>query len=79
MRPLKLTLPGRYWDSVIYGGILYLFDLSGGMRLVNWTHLIDAVASRQAHPELYLYAFRQAREAYERFHPESRSAAGQSW
>jgi hypothetical protein len=40
MQPLKLIIPGRYWDSQIYKGRLYLFGRDGDIRTVNWDRLI---------------------------------------
>ena len=40
MLPLKLTIPGHYWDSYIYEGRLYLFGLKGDIRTINWDTLI---------------------------------------
>lgn len=43
MQPLRLTLEGRYWDSIVYRGRLYLFGLSGDIRTFNWDSLIDSL------------------------------------
>jgi hypothetical protein len=40
MQPIKITIPGRYWDSFIYKGRLYLFGLDGDIRSVSWESLI---------------------------------------
>jgi len=40
MQPLKIILPGRFWDSQIYSGRLMLFDLEGSLRVINWDKLI---------------------------------------
>jgi hypothetical protein len=41
MQPLKLTIPGRYWDSQLYAGRLYLFERDGTLRTINWDQLIS--------------------------------------
>ena len=41
MQPVKLLIPGRYWDSHIYAGRLYLFGLDGDIRTINWKPLIE--------------------------------------
>jgi hypothetical protein len=41
MQPLKLTIPGRYWDSQLYAGRLYLFDRDGTLRTINWDRLVS--------------------------------------
>jgi len=40
MQPLRLLIPGRYWDSHIYAGRLYLFGLEGDIRSIDWDSLI---------------------------------------
>src|SRR5438874_1752616 len=40
MQPLKITIPGRYWDSQIYAGRLYLFEREGALRTINWDQMI---------------------------------------
>lgn len=42
MQPLRLILPGRYWDSQIYEGRLYLFGRSGDVLTLDWDALIDS-------------------------------------
>ncbi len=43
MQPVKITIVGRFWDSQIYKGRLYLFDLDGSLRQVNWNSLVDSL------------------------------------
>jgi hypothetical protein len=40
MQPVKLIIGGRFWDSQLYKGRLYLFELDGSLRLINWESLI---------------------------------------
>jgi hypothetical protein len=40
MQPLKITIPGQYWDSQIYRGKLYLFEREGDIVTINWDALI---------------------------------------
>jgi hypothetical protein len=44
MRPVKLTIPGRYWDSQIYEGRLYLFTIDGSILTINWDYLISSIS-----------------------------------
>jgi hypothetical protein len=39
--PVKLTIPGKYWDSQVYAGVLYLFGRSGEFITINWDHLVS--------------------------------------
>lgn len=41
MQPVKITIPGEYWDSQIYAGRLYLFGLSGDIITLDWNNLIE--------------------------------------
>jgi hypothetical protein len=41
MQPLKITVPGRYWDSLLYEGRLYLFTTSGSLQTLDWDVIID--------------------------------------
>lgn len=40
MQPLKMTIPGRFWDTQLYSGRLYLFDLEGRLTTVDWDRFI---------------------------------------
>jgi hypothetical protein len=41
MQPLKLVIPGKFWDCQIYRGKLYLFERSGAIRVINWDRFIE--------------------------------------
>lgn len=43
MQAIKLVISGKYWDSQIYMGRLYLFGLEGDLRVINWDSLVDEV------------------------------------
>ena len=43
MSPLKLTIPGQYWDTQMYRGRLYLFDIEGRILTLDWDRLIEAL------------------------------------
>jgi len=40
MQPLKMTIAGKFWDSYIYKGKLYLWNMDGSIRIINWDRLI---------------------------------------
>ena len=46
MSPVKLTIPGRYWDSQIYRGRLHLFGMDGDILTLDWNRLIDDLQVR---------------------------------
>jgi hypothetical protein len=41
MQPLKVTIPGEYWDSQIYAGRLYLFKDNGAIETLDWDQCIN--------------------------------------
>jgi hypothetical protein len=41
MQPIKLIIPGNYWDTQLYSGYLYLFGDSGDLVILNWDALIN--------------------------------------
>lgn len=59
MSPLRLIIPGRYWDSQIYRGRLHLFRMDGDILTLDWDGLIDKL---RVHDDLKL----AARSAFQR-------------
>jgi hypothetical protein len=46
MQPVRLSISGKYWDSHIYAGRLYLFGQDGSLTAINWDRLVsDATIS----------------------------------
>jgi hypothetical protein len=43
MQAIKLVIPGKYWDSQLYAGKLYLFSDSGELTVVNWDAAINDI------------------------------------
>jgi hypothetical protein len=43
MSNLKFEILGRYWDSFIYRGKLYLFALDGSVRTITWDPLVESL------------------------------------
>ena len=41
MQPIRIVIPGEYWDSFVYEGRLYLFDSSGEIKAIDWDQLIN--------------------------------------
>ena len=44
MRPVKITIPGVYWDTQIYSGDLYLFSEEASLVRVYWRTLVNNLA-----------------------------------
>ncbi len=57
MQPLRILIPGRYWDSHIYAGRLYLFGLEGDIRSIDWDSLIENWNIRDELRIALIYAF----------------------
>ena len=41
MQPLRIILPGDYWDTQIYQGRLYIFGFDGSITTYDWDRLIE--------------------------------------
>lgn len=41
MQPVKMVIPGEYWDSFIYKGRLYLFGMEGDIRSIGWDEFVS--------------------------------------
>jgi hypothetical protein len=46
MQPIRLTIPGDFWDSQIYRGRLYLWDMDNSLRVYDWERLIDSLIDK---------------------------------
>ena len=47
MQPLKITIPGKYWDSQLYRGRLYLFGVHGDIQEVAWDAVVDSLSVQE--------------------------------
>lgn len=43
MQPLKITIPGNFWDIQIYRDRLYLWDMDGGLSTYNWDEALESL------------------------------------
>jgi len=41
MSQIVMRIPGKFWDSHVYMGRLYLFGLDGSVQTVNWDRLVS--------------------------------------
>jgi len=49
MQPLKLTIPGSFYDSLLYKGHLYLWDVSGKqITTIDWDRLVESIRVPEA-------------------------------
>jgi hypothetical protein len=47
MRPLKITIRGNFWDSQLYKGRLYLWDMDNVLRVYDWDSLIASLGKNE--------------------------------
>lgn len=57
MQPLKIIIPGNYWDSQIYSGKLYLFGIDGQLVTVDWERLISSWKVKKSQKLALICAF----------------------
>lgn len=43
MQALEVSIPGSYWDSLLYDGQLYLFTRDGEIAVYNWDRLVGSI------------------------------------
>jgi hypothetical protein len=43
MRPLRLSVPGQFWDSLLYRGRLYLMRLDGVAEVIDWHKAVQSL------------------------------------
>jgi hypothetical protein len=41
MQPLKVSIPGDFWDTRVYRGRLYLWDMNGRLATYDWDRLVN--------------------------------------
>jgi len=46
MQPVKLTIEGKFWDTQVYMGFLYLFARDGSLVVIDWDRLINDLGHR---------------------------------
>ena len=57
MQPLKMIIPGQYWDSQLYQGRLYLFGLDGSLFAIDWDRVIEEEAKKFGQNFAFVCAF----------------------
>jgi hypothetical protein len=43
MQALKITVPGKFYDSQIYNGRLYIWRTNGSLVTIDWNSLVDKI------------------------------------
>jgi hypothetical protein len=64
MQAVKIILPGKFWDSQIYMGRLYLFGLEGDLTVLNWDLLSDELNISEYLHYVFLASFVKGDELY---------------
>lgn len=45
MHPVSIVVKGNFWDSQVYSGELTLFDVAGALHRIDWSKVIDDLAT----------------------------------
>jgi hypothetical protein len=65
MQPLKIVIPGNFWDVQIYRDRLYLWDMEGSLSTYNWEESLEALFTQNQENKLpILCAFSQGDYLY---------------
>jgi hypothetical protein len=67
MQPIRLVIPGDYWDSQIYRGRLYLTSMDGGTSVYDWDHAVELMIHQDSDRLTVTCAFSRGDYLY---HPE---------
>ncbi len=67
MQPIRLVIPGDYWDSQIYRGRLYLTTMEGGTFVYDWDRAIELITRQDSDRLAITCAFARGDYLY---HPE---------
>lgn len=43
VKPIKIEIEGDYWDSILYKGRLYLWTMSGSIKVIDWDQLVNSL------------------------------------
>lgn len=65
MQAIKLTIPGEFWDSYLYEGLLYLFLLEGSVKSYRWDDLSNALSIAEPERLAFDIAFQQSSLLYQ--------------
>ncbi|RNI31957.1 hypothetical protein EFA69_05470 [Rufibacter immobilis] len=57
MRPLKISIKGDYYDCQIYRGRLYLWDFDGGLKVYDWTSIIQSLIKKETDKIAFTFSF----------------------
>jgi hypothetical protein len=67
MLPIRLVIPGDYWDSQIYRGRLYLTTMNGGTDVYDWDRAVESLIRQKSDRLALTCAFLRGDYLY---HPE---------
>ena len=67
LAPIKLVIPGRYFDCQIYRGKLYLWTMDGSVQVYNWNKLINSFVMPKFTFRLpFIYGFLEGNFLYDK-------------
>src|SRR6266567_4158641 len=84
MSLVEVILPGHYWDSWLYAGKMYLFQLDGTVRVLDWDQLVKGMRHRRNANRLLHLLLAQSNHLYSAFRsptidPTSRDQLNQAF
>lgn len=67
LAPLKIIVPGSYFDCQIYRGKLYLWTMDGSVRVYDWNRLINHVIMTKFQERLpFVFGFMEGNFLYDK-------------
>jgi len=66
MQPLRISITGNFWDSQIYRGRLYIWDLENAVHVFDWDSFLEYLSESTGHHFL-VWAFSRGNELYQEF------------
>jgi hypothetical protein len=57
MHPVKINIVGDFWDSFIYQGLLYIWEMDGSVNVFDWQNAIYSLSYKLIDSDVFEYAF----------------------
>ncbi|WP_299671982.1 hypothetical protein [uncultured Polaribacter sp.] len=57
MQPLKISIKGDYYDCQMYRGRLYLWDFNGGLKVYDWSAIVQSLIKKETDKIALTFSF----------------------
>jgi hypothetical protein len=57
VQPLKISIKGDYYDCQMYRGRLYLWDFNGGLKVYDWTSIVQSLIKKETDKIALTFSF----------------------